>query len=51
MSTMAHRLAMSRLAPIQVTSHGHPVASGIQTIDYYVRGAPRRLSLLLTVEN
>ena len=36
MSTMAHRLAMSRLAPIQVTSHGHPVTSGIPTIDYYV---------------
>ena len=36
MSTMAHRLAMSRLAPVQVTSHGHPVTSGIQTIDYYV---------------
>ena len=36
MSTMAHRLAMSRLAPVQVTSHGHPVTSGIGTIDYYV---------------
>ena len=36
MSTMTHRLAMSRLAPIQVTSHGHPVTSGIPTIDYYV---------------
>ena len=39
MSTMAHRLAMSRLAPVQVTSHGHPVTSGIQTIDYYVSWA------------
>ena len=36
MSTMTHRLAMSRLAPIQVTSHGHPVTSGIPTIDYYI---------------
>tara|TARA_Y100000994_G_scaffold249638_2_gene263097 strand:- start:4615 stop:6324 length:1710 start_codon:yes stop_codon:yes gene_type:complete len=36
MSTMTHRLAMSRLAPIQVTSHGHPVTSGIPTVDYYV---------------
>lgn len=36
MSSMAHRLAMSRLAPIQVTSHGHPVSSGIDTIDYYI---------------
>lgn len=36
MSPMAHRLAMSRLAPIQLTSHGHPVTSGINTIDYYI---------------
>jgi predicted O-linked N-acetylglucosamine transferase (SPINDLY family) len=27
---------MSKLAPIQVTSHGHPVSSGIDTIDYYI---------------
>ena len=29
-------LAMSRLAPIQCTSFGHPVTSGIPTIDYYI---------------
>ena len=27
---------MSRLAPVQATSHGHPVTSGIRTIDSYV---------------
>jgi len=43
MSTMAHRLAMSRLAPIQITSHGHPVTSGIPTIDYYVSWAAAEL--------
>lgn len=29
MSPLAQRLAMSRLAPVQATSHGHPVTSGL----------------------
>ena len=43
MSTMGMRLAMSRLAPTQVTSHGHPVTSGMSTIDYYVSWAAAEL--------
>ncbi len=33
-----HQLAMSRLAPVQAVSHGHPVTSGFsrQVMDYYI---------------
>ena len=36
MSSWAHRLAMSKLARVQAVSHGHPVTSGMPTVDYYV---------------
>ena len=29
MSNKIQRLAMARLAPVQATTHGHPVTSGI----------------------
>lgn len=48
MSTMATRLAMSRLAPTQITSHGHPVTSGIPTVDYYVSWAAAELDYQLS---
>ena len=45
MSSFAHRLAMSRLAPVQAVSHGHPVTSGIPrgTMDYYISWAAAEL--------
>lgn len=36
MNAFTHRLAHFRLAPVQTTSWGHPVTSGISTIDYFV---------------
>jgi predicted O-linked N-acetylglucosamine transferase (SPINDLY family) len=36
MSPHASRVAMSRLAPVQATTHGHPMTSGISSIDYYI---------------
>lgn len=38
MSTHATRLAHAKLAPVQATSHGHPVTSGIPStvMDYYI---------------
>lgn len=36
MSTHAHRTAMARLAKVQAVSHGHPMTSGISTIDYFI---------------
>jgi tetratricopeptide (TPR) repeat protein len=38
MGTHATRLASAKLAPVQATSHGHPVTSGIPStiIDYYI---------------
>ena len=36
MTTSTYFLAHARLAPIQITSHGHPDTSGIDTIDYFV---------------
>ena len=36
MEPIAHRLATLRLAPVQCTSWGHPVTSGLPTIDYYL---------------
>jgi protein O-GlcNAc transferase len=36
MSASTYFLAYSRLAPIQMTSWGHPVTTGLETIDYFV---------------
>jgi protein O-GlcNAc transferase len=36
MSPHASRVAMARLAPVQATTHGHPVTSGIPAVDYYI---------------
>lgn len=36
MDVFTYFLAFSRLAPVQCTSFGHPVTSGIPTLDYYI---------------
>ena len=36
MHPLTYYLAYSRLAPIQVSAWGHPVTSGLKTIDYFV---------------
>jgi len=36
MNAFTHRLAHFRLAPVQTTSWGHPLSSGIPTVDYFV---------------
>lgn len=38
MTTEMHKLAMSKLAPVQITTHGHPVTSGIprDIMDYFL---------------
>lgn len=36
MDSFTYSLAFSRLAPVQVTTWGHPVTSGITTIDYFL---------------
>ena len=38
MSTFAHRMGMSRLAPVQAVSHGHPLTSGFprSIMNYYI---------------
>lgn len=36
MDPFTHALAFSRLAPVQCVTWGHPVTSGIDTIDYFV---------------
>ncbi|MBM4145222.1 MAG: tetratricopeptide repeat protein [Nitrospira sp.] len=38
MDFLTLRLAALRLAPVQCASWGHPVASGLPTIDYYLSG-------------
>ena len=38
MSGVAQRLAAMRLAPVQCCAIGHPVTTGMKTIDYYVSG-------------
>eukprot|EP00548_Thalassiothrix_antarctica_P010082 CAMPEP_0194161186 /NCGR_PEP_ID=MMETSP0152-20130528/78799_1 /TAXON_ID=1049557 /ORGANISM="Thalassiothrix antarctica, Strain L6-D1" /LENGTH=789 /DNA_ID=CAMNT_0038870943 /DNA_START=535 /DNA_END=2904 /DNA_ORIENTATION=+ len=45
MSSHAQRLAMSKLAPVQALSHGHPMTSGIpsQIMDYYISWAAAEL--------
>jgi protein O-GlcNAc transferase len=39
MEPFTYFLAFSRLAPVQCTTWGHPVTTGIDTIDYYVSSA------------
>ncbi len=36
MDSLTYTLAMSRLAPRQMTTWGHPVTSGLKTIDYFI---------------
>jgi predicted O-linked N-acetylglucosamine transferase (SPINDLY family) len=36
MDPFTYFLAFSRLAPVQCTMHGHPVTTGIPTIDYFI---------------
>lgn len=36
MDRVTTKLACLRLAPVQVTSWGHPITSGLSTIDYYL---------------
>ncbi len=36
MHPLTYYLAYSRLAPIQISAWGHPVTSGLETIDYFV---------------
>lgn len=47
MSSHAHRLAMSRLAPVQAVSHGHPITSGFprSIMNYYISWAGAELPL------
>ena len=35
MSSMSYFLGFSRLAPVQCTSWGHPITTGLSTIDYF----------------
>jgi len=44
---MAHRLGMSRLAPVQAVSHGHPITSGFprSIMDYYISWAAAELPI------
>jgi protein O-GlcNAc transferase len=39
MAQAPYVLAYSRLAPVQMVSLGHPVTTGIDTIDYFISGA------------
>jgi len=36
LSPAVYKLACLRLAPIQLTSWGHPITSGIKNVDYYI---------------
>jgi predicted O-linked N-acetylglucosamine transferase (SPINDLY family) len=49
MSSVATRLAMSRIAPVQATSHGHPITSGIDpaVMHYYISWAAADYSFRL----
>jgi protein O-GlcNAc transferase len=38
MDPLSSQLASLRLAPVQVTTWGHPETSGLETIDYYLSG-------------
>ena len=55
-STMAissHRLMMSKLAPIQIVSHGHPVTTGIEgnIMDYFISWEAAELDYCLSQEH
>jgi protein O-GlcNAc transferase len=39
MSPLTYSLAFSRLAPVQCVTLGHPVTTGIDTIDYFISSA------------
>lgn len=39
MDPLTYFLAYSRLAPVQCVTWGHPVTTGIDTVDYFVSGA------------
>mmetsp|Transcript_10817 Transcript_10817/g.17844 ORF Transcript_10817/g.17844 Transcript_10817/m.17844 type:complete len:727 (-) Transcript_10817:219-2399(-) len=43
MSRVTRRMAMSRFAPVQLNTHGHPITSGIRTVQYYVSWAEAEL--------
>ena len=59
MDIFTYFLAFARLAPVQCTSFGHPVTSGIPNIDYYIstaawepeNGASHYSEKLLLLEN
>lgn len=36
MSPTVHRMAMARLAKVQATTHGHPLTTGLPSVDYYI---------------
>ncbi len=36
MSPFTYQLALSRLAPVQATSWGHPTTTGLDTMDYFI---------------
>lgn len=36
MNPIATRMSMARLAPVQANSHGHPVTSGVEEVDYFI---------------
>jgi predicted O-linked N-acetylglucosamine transferase (SPINDLY family) len=39
MDPVTYFLAFARLAPVQCTTLGHPVTTGIPTLDYFISGA------------
>ncbi|MCS7168514.1 MAG: tetratricopeptide repeat protein [Gemmatales bacterium] len=39
MDAMSYTMAFSRLAPVQCCSWGHPVTTGLSTIDYFISSA------------
>jgi len=45
MSRIARRMAMSRIAPVQLNTHGHPITSGIpnSTVQFFVSWAEAEL--------
>ncbi|MBL8835432.1 MAG: tetratricopeptide repeat protein, partial [Alphaproteobacteria bacterium] len=40
MDALGYALGFARLAPVQCVLMGHPVTTGIPTIDYFISGAP-----------
>lgn len=40
MTSSTYFLAFARLAPVQAVSFGHPVTTGLDTMDYFVSAAP-----------